>query len=90
MAGAGYGATPGQTIFPAEMRATPSISWWDGAGNASKVTTVTSLTTTFTDNQAATQAPFNIGTRILMFEGVNSSTVNNWFHYTADASITGA
>ena len=83
-------------IFPATLRASPSgaLSYWDGAGNASKASTITNSASsvTFTDNVSmATTAgpPFNIGTKSFLFGVGTTSLVSYFLHYTADVSIWG-
>lgn len=78
--------------FPVQMRAAPTIAYWDGAGNASKLsTTPASSSTTFTDNATnGGAAAFQTGPGGTLFQGyVASSTVNTYIQYTADASLWG-
>jgi len=86
----GAGNYVGAVLFPVIMRVTPtSLLWWDGAGNASKVSRVNSAGgTAFTNNVSANQAPFNIGTNGFYFYGDNSvANASNFIHYTALAEF---
>jgi hypothetical protein len=75
--------------FKAPMRSVPTIAYWDGAGNASKVTSSAS-NNAFVNNEAATTAPFNISTRAFLFMGYNGTADSiSFIHYTADASLWG-
>jgi hypothetical protein len=78
----------GQVIFQVPMRAAPSISYFDGAGNASKVSHTASGSSTFTNNEATFQAPFAISNRGFLF-GANSATANttSHIHYTASSEL---
>ncbi len=94
MAGASYGIS-GTSAFAAfvgfrhQMRAVPTVAYYDGAGNASKVSTLPSASTTWADNVALQEAPFNISTKGFLFTGVLATTSTSFIHYTADASLWG-
>ena len=75
--------------FPVQMRAAPSISYWDGAGNASKLTTAASNSVTFTHNIANLGlGPSNISTTGFVLPAVNSTLTTNYFvQYSASAEL---
>ena len=86
----GAGNYVGAVLFPVIMRVAPtSLLWWDGAGNASKVSRLSSAGgTAFTNNAAANVNPFNIGTNGFYFYGDNSvANWSNFIHYTAFAEL---
>lgn len=79
--------------FPAEMRAAPTIAFWDGAGNSGKISSlsITANTTSFTDNQSnGGNGAFDIGAAGFI-AGYNASSTSGiyFIHYTADASLWG-
>lgn len=83
-------AGAGTISFETPMRATPSISSWDGAGNSGKLSTITGASTTFTDNVAATTGPFGASTAGFFANGNNTTAhAIGLLHYTADATLTG-
>jgi len=86
----GQGNFAGEIYFPVIMRAVPSISYWDGAGNASKCSRLaTAGGTTWTNNATANVAPFNIGTNGFLWYGDNSvANFSCFIHYTANAELT--
>ena len=75
--------------FPVQMHAAPSISYWDGAGNASKLSYTGSGGTSFTDNGTNQgSAAFEIGQSSFLFTSTVASTSGNYFiHYTANARL---
>lgn len=77
--------------FDMPMRAIPSISYWDGAGNTSKNSLLVSSSTTFTDGETTINGPFNISTDGFDVEGGPSSgsTGSTFIHFIADATISG-
>jgi hypothetical protein len=82
-----------EIVFPVQMRATPTLAFWDGAGNASKVSSipVSGASLTFTDNQTNAAAGI-IGTGAAGFADVASATSTAGLYaiqYTADASLWG-
>jgi len=84
ISGAGY------LTFPSQMRAAPaSISFWDGAGNGSKVSQNTGLNT-WTDNisPAGSPAAFNTsGLTGTNFGLYNSTSAIIGFQYSASAEL---
>ncbi len=77
----------GTVNFPVQMRATPTLSYWDGAGNSSKVSATESASSfTFTDNVSATPTPGNISVSGFMVG--SSGTVGEIFiHYLSSAEL---
>jgi hypothetical protein len=74
--------------FETTMRATPSVVYWDGAGNGSKVSYISSSGTTFTDNSTIPNAPFNVSRRGFIINGSNAvAHVNVFLHYQALAEL---
>jgi len=71
------------------MRIAPTILYWDGAGNASKVSylATASATTTFTNNVSPSNAPFNISSRSFTITGTAAAASNSFLHYTAAAEL---
>jgi len=70
--------------YPVQQRATPSISYWDTAGNASKSSYVTTTGTSFTTNTSLGTAPWNIGVTGFIVTGADFST---YIHYTASSEL---
>ena len=85
----GQGNFAGQIYFPVILRAVPSVSYWDGAGNASKCSRLaTAGGTTWTNNATANGNPFNIGTNGFLWYGDNSvANFSCFIHYTANAEL---
>jgi hypothetical protein len=81
------GQFAGKVSFPIEMRAAPSISYWDTAGNASKCSQYGSNTLTPTTNLTCNQAPGNISTTGFVFVGNGSSNGASCINYTASAEL---
>ena len=83
----------GEIVFPGQLRATPTIATWDGAGNASKITSipVSGASSTFTDNQTNVAiGAIGTGAAGFAFVASASSTAGLWaIHYTADATLWG-
>lgn len=78
----------GSIAFPTAMRSTPTVAYWDGAGNASKISYLPgSGALTYTDNVAAQNAPFNISTRGFFYTGYTAATDTSFLHYTAYADF---
>jgi len=74
-------------IFPVPMCATPTVSYWDGAGNASKCSYNASNSSAWVDNNAITFAPFNIGKRGFTFGTVNGVAASAYIHFRAYADF---
>ena len=94
MAGGAYSITSSSQMnlgvtFHVPMRAVPTMAYWDGAGTASKLSTIPAASVTFTDGVTAGEAPFNVSTKGFIFEGNNATTNTAFIHYTADASLWG-
>jgi len=82
------GATTGSGFIPfrVSMRATPSISYWDGAGNASKITI--GGTSGQGNNYTPSGAPALIGLNGFSHPGQGvSGNITNWLHYAASAEL---
>jgi len=73
--------------FPVPMWTTPTLSYWDGAGNASKSSYNASNSSSFVDNNSITFAPFNIGRRGFMFGTVNGVSASAYIHYRVYADF---
>ena len=85
----GAGNYIGTVYFVQTMRTTPTLSYWDGNGNASRVSYVPSAgSTTFTHNITPNTAPFNLGASGFLFYGSNSVTnYSNFLHYAASSEL---
>lgn len=85
----GAGNYIGTVYFVQTMRTTPTVSYWDGNGNASRVSYVPSAgSTTFTHNITPNTAPFNLGASGFLFYGSNSvANYSNFLHYAASAEL---
>jgi hypothetical protein len=85
----GAGNYIGTVYFVQTMRTTPTVSYWDGNGNASRVSYVPSAgSTTFTHNISPNTQPFNIGASGFLFYGSNSvANYSNFLHYAASAEL---
>jgi len=82
------GATtgPGSILFRVSMRASPTISYWDGAGNASKITI--GGTSGQGNNYTPSGAPALIGLNGFSHPGQGvSGNITNWLHYAASAEL---
>ena len=82
--GAGY------VFFKNSMRAAPTISYWDGAGNASKLSSTSSVTGTFTftHNITPTAAPNVISTFGFIHPGQGvSANIFTYLHFGADSEL---
>lgn len=71
--------------FPVPMRAAPSVSLWDGAGNANKASFYTA--SAWTDNVAAGTVLQVSSQSMLIYQNVNGELL---FNYALDARIPGA
>ena len=72
--------------FRTTMRCDPSVSFWDGAGNANKQSFWNGAA--WTDNQAVAPVVLNAGQNGFAFYN-NLAGTNESFHYAADCTITG-
>jgi len=82
------GSTPGPGSIPfrVSMRATPSIAYWDGAGNSTKLSTGSPPSQT--NNISPTGAPSQLGTNGFAHPGqVATGNITNWLHYAASAEL---
>lgn len=73
-----------------QMRAVPTIAFFDGAGNASKVSAAGTAnpSLTFTDNLASVLSPTDISPMGFLISGyAGSNNVSTFLHYTADARL---
>ena len=82
----GVNTGAGSIPFKVQMRTSPTISYWDGAGNASKVTNGSPTPTT--NNVAPTSAPTMISTNWFVHpgQGTNGNSYN-WIQYAASAEL---
>jgi hypothetical protein len=94
MAGPSYGVSgiggglSANTMFPVPLRQAPgSISYWDGAGNVSKVSYTASGSASFTDGGSATLAPSNLSATGFIWSGNTTSGNNSFLHYSASAEL---
>lgn len=75
--------------FPNAMRVAPTISYWDGAGNASKFSEYANGS--WTDNVSGSGSvamPLVAGTQsFLAYPDINVGNVTGFFHYTASAEL---
>ena len=77
-------------LFPVQMRVAPTVAYWDGAGNASKLSTLAEGGNTWTDNDAVAGGYlFDIGTQGFVITLYASATSSNFIQYTADSTISG-
>jgi hypothetical protein len=86
----GYSAGPTMVFFPVQMRADPSISYWDTAGNASKASTIgnTSSLSVASTNATLAAGPGNISQKGFMFNGYQTgSNLGTVIQYTASAEL---
>jgi hypothetical protein len=76
------------TSFLLPMKGAPTVSVWDGAGNANKNSIISASSTTFTHNTVPVTLPFNIGaTGFAISLQCTASNVTAFFHYTASAEL---
>jgi hypothetical protein len=79
------------TTFATQMRATPTMNFWDGAGNASKISFagLSGTIIPMTDNGTNAGSGFSVvSPTSFAFSGFVSSTAGNYFiHYTASAEL---
>jgi hypothetical protein len=68
------------------MRAAPTFSYWDGAGNASKLSYLANTTTSWGDGYTGNPAPWN-PSKIAIQVGGSSSAGDYYLHYTAYADF---
>lgn len=73
--------------FPYPMRTTPTVSYWDGAGNASKCSYNASGSSLWTDNATAIYAPFNISSRGFSFGTASGVSASAYIHFRAYADF---
>jgi hypothetical protein len=82
----GINTGAGSIPFKVPMRTAPTISYWDGAGNASKVTN--GSPTPSTNNVAPTAAPTMISTNWFVHPGQGTTgSTYNWLQYAALAEL---
>jgi hypothetical protein len=70
--------------FPTEMRAIPSFSYWDGAGNASRYTF--NQGSGFADNAGAISMQA-LGTRSFIMSMPSNAGASMFIHYAASAEL---
>lgn len=75
--------------FDVPMRAAPAtINYWDGAGNASKISYLTSNSSTWNDNSTTGVPPFNASQSGFTASGPSAvGHVQGFLHYTANARL---
>lgn len=75
--------------FPSTMRAAPTLTFWDGAGNSGKISYIAQNTSTFTNNVTNVgSGAFNTSANGFYFlASVSSQTVTFWTHYVASAEL---
>lgn len=82
-------AISGSFNLPVPMRTTPTVTYWDGAGNLGKYSYV--VNSTWTDNQATvgTAATFALTSRSAFFSGTTGSVApwSIYVHYGASAEL---
>ena len=82
-----YGIS-GSFNLPVPMRATPTVTYWDGAGNLGKYSYI--INSTWTDNQATvgTAANITLTSRSAFYYGLNASAPwSIYVHYGANAEL---
>ena len=73
--------------FIMPMRASPTVTIYDGAGTTNKITTMANNGTTFTNNRSA-GSPDNIGTTGFVHAGQGDvGNVTNFIHYVASSEL---
>ena len=72
--------------FPVEMRATPSFSYWDGAGGAGNVTFMISAGSTVSDGGAYSVLPAGVNARGFT-AGIGSTNGTYYTQYAAYADF---
>ncbi len=92
IAGGYFGTTaitaPVMVALPAQMRAAPTIAYWDGAGAASKYSIIVSGTTwTDAETTGTAQIPFTVALTSFLANVVSGAGTDAYFHYTASAEI---
>ena len=73
--------------FPVQMRSAPSVSYWDGAGNASRNSYLGNGNTTFTHNINVSGVPFNASSSGFLFSYGASTTSTYLAQYAASAEL---
>jgi hypothetical protein len=85
MLGSAYNYYGQNVSFPVAMRVSPTVNYWDGAGNQNKTSQIPN-TLVWVDNSTPTNGPFNIGTTGFVWEGA-SYAGTTFIHYTANARL---
>ena len=73
--------------FPVQMRTAPTMTFWDSAGNASKVSGTANGTTMTTNLSSSPNGPFNISQNNFWITGNGTSTYAIFFHFAATAEL---
>ena len=73
--------------FPVQMRTAPTMTFWDSAGNASKVTGTANGTTMTNNLSSSPNGPFNISQNNFWITGNGTSTYAIFFHFAATAEL---
>jgi hypothetical protein len=84
----GVATGSGGIAFKVAKRAAPSLSFWDGAGNASKCSA--RIGAAWFDNGGSTAAFAVTGLNSAVFDTGSTSTADFFIHYAADATLAGA
>jgi hypothetical protein len=74
-------------VFATPMRSTPTVAYWDAAGNASKISYLPSQSISFTNNATIGNAPFNISARGFLFMSTLAAVNSTFLHYSAYADF---
>jgi hypothetical protein len=84
----GTGTNAASVSFDVPMRAAPTLAYWDGNGNGSKISYLTSNTSTWNHNSTTGVAPFNASESGFIASGPNAvAHVAGFIHYTANARL---
>ncbi len=75
------------TPFPVLMRIAPTMAFWDGAGNASKITGIQGGTTGADNATTTPNGPFNITAKNFWLTGNGIANYTTFCHYTATAEL---
>jgi hypothetical protein len=75
--------------FPVQLRAVPTVNFWDSAGTTSKVSSYPSSSNTIANGGTAGFAPFDISTTGFQVQGQTSTSNTSFIHYAADVRLIG-
>jgi hypothetical protein len=79
----------GSVEFEVEMRTAPTVAYYDGNGNSSKLSYTGHAGTTFTHNVSPSwgSGPFNVSRKSFLHTGYTGAQSMSYLHYTADAEL---